>query len=128
MDLHDRQNDVASCILLVKQIVIYDDVDRDFQIGFFVVTDFLIENSTWIVFFSEVSRLMIQIAFVFCYGYLTGIYSGTFLLSLAFLIYKVSLGNGLVFDLQYLTSSLRYLVKRGFILLRLQKLLGFKLL
>jgi len=128
MDLHDRQNDVASCILLEKQIVIYGDVDRDFQIGFFLVTDFLIENSTWIVFVYEVSRLMIQIVFVFCYGYLTGIYSGTFLLSLAFLIYKVSLGNGLVFDLQYLTSSLLYLVKRGFILLRLQKLLGFKLL
>ena len=112
MDLHDLQNDVVSCILLVKQILIYDDVDHDFQIGFFLVTDFLIENLTKIdvlimsivvmflpsiVYVFEMSRLMIQIFFVFCYGYLTGIYSGTFLLSLAFLIYKVSLGNGLVF-------------------------------
>jgi len=97
MDLHDLQNDVVSCILLVKQILIYDDVDHDFQIGFFLVTDFLNENLTSIVFVFETSRLMIQIFSVFCYGYLTGIYSGTFLLSLAFLIYKVSLGNGLVF-------------------------------
>ena len=112
MDLHDLQNDVVSCILLVKQILIYDDVDHDFQIGFFLVIDFLNENLTkiniltlsnvviWspsIVFVFETSRLMIQIFSVFCYGYLTGIYSGTFLLSLAFLIYKVSLGNGLVF-------------------------------
>ena len=149
-DLHDRQNDVVSCILLEKQIAIYDDVDHDFQIGFFLVIDFLIENSTkksfldvdskyrvlqeicvlylpWIFGVFEVSRLMIQIVFFFCYGYLTGIYYGTFLLSLAFLIYKVSLGNGsLVFGLQYLTSSLRYLIKRGFILLRLQKLLNLQ--
>jgi len=97
MDLHDLQNDVVSCILLVTQILIYDDVDHDFQIGFFLVTDFLNENLTSIVYVFEMSRLMIQIFFVFCYGYLTGIYSGTFLLSLAFLIYKVSLGNGLVF-------------------------------
>lgn len=119
MDPHDPQNDVVSYIWLGRQIVIYDDDDRDYQIGFFLVNDFLIESLILIVFVFGMSRLMIQIFFVFCCDYLTEIYSGTFLLSLAFLIYKVSLGNGLVFILQYLTSSLRYLFKRGFILLQI---------